>query len=132
MNFLVMNHLRLLRSLLDNLRDRAQGSARDPTNAPNTDTFLMRLQDVMHFCLTHLATVEKRVERLRKGLLAEGTFESFYPFSRFAVLVNALMVAEGASHQGFSGSGIFPVHFIPHFFRSQPMGSSTRLQNLVN
>jgi hypothetical protein len=57
-------------------------------------------------------------------LLTSWTFEPFQTFECLAMLVNSSVVAEGASHLGFSFYGNFYGNFsanpIPHFLKLQP------------
>jgi hypothetical protein len=52
--------------------------------------------------LTARPLIRLSVKGLRKGLLTSWAFEPFYPLECLAMLADAFVVAEGASHLAFS------------------------------
>jgi hypothetical protein len=97
-----MHHLRFLRRLTDNLRHRPDRSATNPTDAPHTHPFAMRLQDRMHLSFTDLTTIVNRIKRGCKRIVTDWAFKALHTFGGFAVLMNPLMFTKWTFHLGFS------------------------------
>ena len=79
------------------------GQSREPADAPETDAFSIRLQNVAHQFGADLAAIVNGVEAVGESPVALGAAVTLAAFGRFPVFVGCGMSAQGAVHQFFGG-----------------------------